>query len=143
MRRLQGFTLIELVMVIVLTGIVAVTVMPRLSFDSIRESGYTGELLDAIHFAHKLSLTSGCGIQVDLSTNSFALNYSGAGPCSAGALNHPATGQPYAAAAPAGVSIGGSGFSYDAFGRASVGQLITVGSRRIQLVAETGFAYEP
>ena len=75
-RRISGFTLIELILVIVVLGALSVFVSPRFfqktSFDSL---AFEQELKTAIRFAHTLSIASGCEVQVSLTANSYALNF--------------------------------------------------------------------
>lgn len=141
---LAGFTLPELVIVLLLVGILGVYIAPRLELGPLSEQGYTEELLAGIRYAHQLALASGCGVTVNLGASGFDLAYSGApGACAAAPVRDPARGVTFAESAPAGLTLSGLSFSYDGLGRASQGQTITVGGQTIQVVAETGFAYRP
>lgn len=146
--RVGGFTLIELIMVLVVLGALSVFVAPRFfnktSFDAL---SFHQELKTAIRFAHKLSIASGCEIQVSLTANSYALFYPdttcnppdgfGATP-----VKHPVETGNYAATAASGVTIAGFGnFYYTTNGAPSTAGTITInpGGRTIVVNALTGF----
>lgn len=146
--RISGFTLIELIMVIVLLGALSIFVAPRFfqrtSFDSL---AYEQELRSAIRFAHKLSIASGCEVQVALTVNSYALFYPDSScnpPDAFGAnpVNHPLQPGNYAGATPAGVSLAGFGnFYFNTLGAPSAAGGITVdpGGRLITVQPLTGY----
>lgn len=140
-RNMLAFTMIELVMVMALLGIVSLMIIPRFSTTTLEQQGFADEVLVAIRYAHKLAITTGCTVQVALNANSYALNYTGAGDCASGSVDAITGGGTFSASAPAGASITGSSFQFDAFGRASSGQTISVAGQDIQVVAETGYAY--
>jgi prepilin-type N-terminal cleavage/methylation domain-containing protein len=64
----QGFTLIELIMVIVLLGVLAVAVVPRFAdkgdFDAV---GYAHRLESVLRFAHKTAIAQRHMVRVDIS----------------------------------------------------------------------------
>ena len=146
--RAYGFTLIELIMVIVLLGALSVFVSPRFfqktSFDSL---AFEQELKTAIRFAHNLSIASGCEVQVALTANSYALYFPDSScnpPDAFGAnpVNHPLQSGNYQGAAPSGVSISGFGdFYFDALGVPSAAGGITVDpeGRLITVMPLTGY----
>ncbi|MDT8453186.1 MAG: type II secretion system protein, partial [Gammaproteobacteria bacterium] len=74
-RRASGFTLIELIMVLVVLGALAMFVMPRLNTSSYDSLSFQQELKTAIRYAHKTSLAAECEVQVVLTANSYALFY--------------------------------------------------------------------
>ena len=155
-RNSRGFTLAELVAVLVLMGIVGVAVYSRLDIASFRTAGFEQELKAALRFAQKFALTSGCDVQVDIvaSSNSYALSLRNDAvvstpPCPLGAsgafgtsLNNPAGGI-YAGVAAAGVNVGNNlSFFYDRQGRPSIaGGTTTIDGRTITVEAVTGYVY--
>lgn len=146
--RVSGFTLIELIMVIVLLGALSIFVVPRFfqksTFDSL---AFEQELKTAIRFAHKLSIASGCEVQVALTANSYALYFPDSScnpPDAFGAnpVNHPLQAGSYAGAAPSGVTISGFGnFYFNDVGAPSAAGGITVdpGARLITVMPLTGY----
>ncbi len=146
--RANGFTLIELIMVIVVLGALSLFVAPsfssKTSFDTL---SFHQELKTAIRFAHKLSIASQCEVQVSLAANSYALFYPdvtcnppdafGANP-----VNHPVMSGGYAGNAPSGVTITSFGnFFFTASGAPNSSGTITInpGGRQIVINALTGF----
>lgn len=144
----RGFTLIELIMVLVILGALSVFVAPRFfnkaSFDTL---SFHQELKTAIRFAHKLSIASGCEIQVALTATTYALFYPnttctpndgfGATP-----VKHPVESGNFSGTATSGVTIAGFGnFYYTAVGAPSAAGTITLnpGGRTIVINALTGF----
>jgi len=146
--RISGFTLIELIIVIVLLGALSVFTIPRFfqktSFDSL---AFEQELKTAIRFAHNLSTASGCEVQVALTANNYALYFPDSScnpPDAFGAnpVNHPLQSGNYTGAAPSGVSISGFGdFYFNDVGSPSAAGGITVdpGGRLITVMPLTGY----
>lgn len=146
--RHTGFTLIELIMVLVVLGALSIFAVPKFfnktSFDTL---SFHQELKTAVRFAHKLSIASGCEVQVSLTANSYALFYPNT-TCSppdgfgSNPVNHPVESGNYAGTAVTGVSITGFGnFFFDSVGAPSAAGTITVnpGARTIVVNALTGY----
>lgn len=74
MPDMRGFTLVEMVLVIVIIGIVSAVVGPRF-FDRqvFNERVFFEESLAAVRYGQKLALASGCLTQVNLDTNGYYL----------------------------------------------------------------------
>jgi MSHA pilin protein MshC len=144
-----GFTLVELVTVIVLLGILSVYAAPRV-FDLgiFRERGFFDETQAALRYARKLAVASGCTVQVTLTANSYALNQ--ATVCNGGVFTlpvpHPGGNAGFAATAPAGVTLAPAPATlvFDALGRVSTGiagasRDFTVGGKSLRLWRESGY----
>ncbi len=158
LQRIRGFSLIELVAVIVLAGILSAFIIPRLNVTSFEESGFFIQALAAIRHAQKTAIASGCIVMVNIDAAGCTLDWSG-GPAGATCpvftaapdIINLATGDTDfclsgTAAAP---PLGGS-FRFDPIGRPldntdtvlSVAQDIVIGSRTIRVEAETGYPHE-
>ncbi len=149
-----GFTVIELVMVIVLLGILSATALPKF-FDvsSYRQQVFFDDTLSAVRYAQKLAVGSGCKVQVSVSANSYVLNRpANRSQCSGNTavfslpVRNPGTGTVSYSNSESGVALTSSpaAFYFDALGRASADALITVaGSKTISVVSDTGFVYAP
>lgn len=146
---MRGFTLIELIMVIVITGILAAVVGPRF-FDRqvFDERMFFEESIGAVRYAQKLALASGCLTQVSLSNSGYQLRQAAA--CSSGAYTLEvigADGQAYAdTPVPNAVTVTTTNFPviFDSLGRPVGGAAsASVGSFSLSVVAETGLVQTP
>ncbi len=73
-RTETGFTLIELVSVIVLLAILSVVALPRLGGMSVfEEKAYFDEVTNAFRYAQKLAQSTGCSVQVTTTSTSYQL----------------------------------------------------------------------
>lgn len=70
----SGFTMIELVVVVMLLGILSVFAMGRL-FDQnqFAAKGFFDDTVNAVRFAQKLAVSSGCAVQVQITSTSYQL----------------------------------------------------------------------
>ncbi len=76
MIKQRGFTIVELIMVIVIIGILSAVVGPRFfSKSNFDERFYYEELLSAVRYAQKLAVAGGCSIQVEVRASGTALSY--------------------------------------------------------------------
>ncbi len=70
----SGFSLVELVTVIVLLGILGVVAIGRFSgVDAIPARGFFDDTVNAVRFAQKLAISSGCDVQVTTTTVGYRL----------------------------------------------------------------------
>lgn len=162
MKQASGFTLVELIMVIVLLGIVAtISVGPRF-FDtsSFEERGAYDEVAAAARYAQKLAITNRCTVKLILTSNRFTITQStSASVCGTGAdtlaVSHPgqcrspAAGNNYDCNMPTGISItltaGTSPIVFDSLGRADglVTRTVQVGGKSFTIVGASGFVQVP
>lgn len=73
----SGFSLVELLTVIVLLGILGVFALGRLSTpDTFAARGFFDDTVTAVRFAQKLAISSGCDVRVILTAGSYELRQS-------------------------------------------------------------------
>jgi MSHA pilin protein MshC len=148
-----AFTLIELVMVIVLLGILSATALPKFFSVSVyQQQAFFDDTLNAVRYAQKLAVATGCMVQVSINANEYTLNRpADRSKCSSTSssdftlnVRHPGTGEASYTRSEAGVSLTSNPakFYFDALGRASANvQLTVAGTKTITVVRDTGFVY--
>ena len=73
-KNAQGFTLIELIAVVVLLSVLGVLAFARLgSFGGIEIRAFYDEVVAAVRYAQKLAVSTGCDVQVSLSATGYSL----------------------------------------------------------------------
>ena len=147
---MRGFTLIELVIVLIVLGALAAIVLPRLGEGSFREVAFAEQVATAFRFAQRTAVATGCEMQVEVSaaSDSFAITRRADGTdtsCGTSgaftlALANPAGGGAFAGTATGGVQVTqGLTLRFDAQGLPTPnGGIVVVGGRSIVVEAETG-----
>ena len=151
----QGFTLVELITVIVLIGVLAVVAGPRFfSASTFEDRFFFDDALHAARYARQFAVSKGCVTRFSLTTSTFSLSRDN--DCNSSALNFSAAiARPEdtsiaftASGAPAGTAAGT--IVFDATGRAgqvsgssftafATTQTYTIGTRTFSVDGETGF----
>lgn len=152
--RSRGFSLIELVTILIVVGIVAVTALGRLpSLNTFASAAFAQEVRAALRFAQKFAVTSGCDVQavIDGAADTYALQLrvdatgaasnclSAAGVFAGNPLGNPQTGGAFAGSAPGGVDIVGSlNVTFDAAGSVAAGGAVSVAGQAVSVTAPSG-----
>ncbi len=147
----RGFSLVELILVMVIAGILAAVAVPRLigrnSFDT---RGFADQLAATVRFGQKLAVAQRRDVSVQLSASGATLCYLANTPCSAG--NHapgPGGEKPYSVSAPDGVTIASpvAVLVFDAAGRPDTLaqldiQINGAGTHHVFVERETGYVHD-
>lgn len=152
--RARGFSLIELVAVIVMLGALAVFALPRLETAGFDRYAFRQELLAALRYAQKTALASGCDTAVELTAGSdrYALLQRDGGDatgCGGGGfgdpVGDPARGDAFTGAGGAGVDLQTSGtIVFDGFGGHAGGPTTVVfaSAPAIEVDGVTGYVHD-
>lgn len=153
-RSIRGFTLVELIVVIIIVGILGAIALPRFFDDrTFVERGYYEELVAAIRFAQKTAVASGCPVRMTVAAGGYTAGQqtASAGRCDPGDASYAvpvtlADGQALAGTAPSGVTAAPPlTFTFDTLGRTDLGAdtTITVGPFNMTVQAASGYVDTP
>lgn len=153
----RGFTMVELILVMVIAGILAAVAVPRMigrtSFDT---RGFADQLAATVRFAQKLAIAQRRAVFVQLTANDTMLCYVATVPCPA-ASRAPGPGgeKPYTVSAPNGVAIASplAVLAFDRGGRPQTAALLDIaaqldiqvngtGTHHVRVERETGYVHD-
>lgn len=136
MKRAPGFSLLELVVVIVIVAILAALAVPRFTDQETKASWYQEQVKAGIRYAQRQAVAQRRMVFVEVQAGQLRVCYdAGCGTV----LTQIASGAPYVLEAPSGVVLAPGGmFSFDALGQ-STGYAMTVGGHAITVNAGTGY----
>ncbi|MEW6703930.1 MAG: prepilin-type N-terminal cleavage/methylation domain-containing protein [Pseudomonadota bacterium] len=147
----HGFTLPELVAVLIVVGVLAAVAMPRFEAAlAIRDDGWHDEVVSALRHARQTAVSHRRLVCATVAGNSVSLGIAATNPASACsvALNGPDGNAPYATSAHGSASVSPAGTMYfqpsgrvtsDGAGTSASSRSITVsGSDTITVIGETG-----
>ena len=141
-RRARGYTLAELVIVIVIAAILAALAIPQYNPGAIDATWYHEQVRSAVRYAQRTAVAQRRCIFVSVTAAQVAL-FDGGTNCvlTATPVVQLATGQAVVVIAPSGVvlSPAPNNFWFNGLGQPSGATGITVGSRSVIVNAETGY----
>jgi MSHA pilin protein MshC len=145
--RAKGFTLVELVMVMVLIGILAIAVIPKF-FDtqSFNNRGFSDQLKAAVEFARKSAVSGRRNVCVNFAGNVTITRAvtAGASVACTQPLFNPSTGSAFNLAPPTGVTVSStvSPVIFGALGNANATATVSLtgdASQGFVIVGNTGY----
>lgn len=149
--KIKGFTLIELVMVMVLIGILAIAVIPRFADRRDFETrGFFDQSIAMLRYAQKVAIAQRTPVfvNVDAGSSSMCLTYVADTGCTSlvNTVANPADQKRFRITAAAGVTLAASvSFSFSPLGRPSAAQSISMSgngaTQTITVEAETGYVH--
>jgi MSHA pilin protein MshC len=152
--KADGFSLVELVTILVIVGVLSVVALPRMFDRSVFEArGFFDDALASVRYAQKFAIATGCDVQVQFTATGYSVTRRAA--CSSGgfsvSVRHPTRAGGLAGTAPSGVSVvPATSLYFDKIGRprSSGGSLlgsvsrVSVGGITLDVEPQTGFAHE-
>lgn len=144
MHKHDGFTLVELIVVILLVSILSVFVAPKLNLLGFRESGFVQQAKSMIRLGQKLAITTGCNVDVFIDSNNCTLTWNASSSCAGTAINNPSTGSSNFCADSTANGSPSANFTFDNIGAptAAVPQINFGDGKTVDVVANTGFVNE-
>lgn len=149
-RTSSGYTLVELIIVVSITAVLAASLGPRFFSQSVfSQRGYADELASALRYTQKAAVSSGCPAQLAVTASAYVASQQAVSgnTCNTADTSWStpilgADGDAIQNSAPSGTTVSPTGvFVFDDQGRltGSPGTTITVGARTITIVAGSGF----
>lgn len=150
MASQEGFTLVELVTVMMLIAVLAAVVVPRLTgsqfFDELR---FMGQVESALRFAQKSAIAKRRLVCVAFAADSVMLRYAssaGAASCDSDLTGPTGETAPFTVRAPAGITLSPvpADFDFNSLGRPSGVRVVAFSGgsgKQITVEAETGYVH--
>ncbi len=150
----RGYTMIELITVVVILGILSAIAVPRF-FDAqvFEERGIYEEVAAALRYGQKIAVGSGCPVRVTITATSYDLKQQtvSGNRCDPADVTWAVpvmmpTGQTAAGMAPTGVTLGPvTTYQLDGLGQTDLGSdlTVTVGALSMTVQAASGYVVTP
>ena len=145
--RPRGFTMVELVMVLVVMGVLAAVALPRLTDRrALQERGFLDQVRSVLQHSRKIATVQRRGTCVLLTAAAVSAYYDNGAGCNAASvpLATPGSTDPFTIAVPNGVVLGGvAQVRFAATGQPNpdIDHIVTVGGNTYTVSRETGIVY--
>lgn len=147
-RTALGFTLTELVVVMVIAGILSAFAISRINTADFNTEGFANQLAAAVRYAQKTAISQRRNVSVTVAAGAVSLTYPDLGGA---AVRQPPGTDPFTISKPAAATLGGTlagtTFTFSALGKPSPGGgTITVSGGDIAIITisvepETGYVH--
>ena len=138
----QGFTLAELVIVIVVAAILAAIAIPQFNLREIDAAWFHEQVRSGVRYAQRTAVAQRRCVFVSVTPTQLSLIY-GDPSCAitATAVRDLATNQAFVLTAPTGVTLGAAPnpFSFNGLGQPSAAASVSVDGKTVTVNAETGY----
>jgi MSHA pilin protein MshC len=141
-RRAQGFTLMELVITIAITAILAAVVIPLLNFRDIDAAWFQEQVRSGVRYAQRTAVAQRRCVFVSVSLSQLKLLYGDAScAITATQVRDLAGNQPFELNAPTGIALSAAPnpFSFNGLGQPSAAATVTFAGKSVVVNAETGY----
>lgn len=137
--KINGFTIVELIVVVLLIGILSTFIAPKfLSDDDFKARGIADELITAIRHAQRLSMTRGENHRIIITTTSYSVEKS-----DGTSVRHPDGSTSFSKTIPNNLVSTPSTIAFDQLGRPIPNSVSTISISPFTLTVEqeTGYAH--
>ena len=137
-----GFTIVELIVVILLVGIISIFMLPRFFNNAVfAERRTIDELISAIRYTQQLSMSRGENHRLQVNINNYVYQRSNGGAWTTIRNPDGSTGNAY----PDNINLTATTVTFNQLGQpvpnTAPAQTITVGSQLITIEVDTGYAH--
>lgn len=138
-----GFTLLELVVTLVILGILSAVAMSKLNQPQVDSAWFPDQVRAVVRLAQKQAIAQRTRVLVVVGASQLSLCYATTTvsfTCAA-AVSDLVTGNAVVLNAPSGIALGATStpFAFNGLGQPSSAVTLTVGTKTIQVTAETGY----
>ena len=143
LRRMAGFTLLELVVTLVILGILSAVAMGKLNQPQVDAAWFPDQVKAVVRHARKQAIAQRTRVLVVVSASQLSLCYATTAvsfTCGS-AVSDLSTGNAIVLNAPSGITLSASAtpFAFNGLGQPSSAVTVNVGTKAILVTAETGY----
>jgi MSHA pilin protein MshC len=144
--RSRGFTLTELVVVIIIATVLAAFAAARISTQGFETEGFANQTIAMVRYAQKIAISQRRTVAVVVTPGtpgSIRICYTDTS-CSGGDVRQPSSTDPLTRTSKSNVTVAGASFTFSALGKPSAAATITIsgdGSHTLTVEAETGYVH--